>query len=559
MNDWKGNKNSTWVTLGASNHSLGERQKEDYYATEPAATDWLCKLETFTNPILEPSCGEGHISKQLIKHGYDVVSRDLVDRGFGEVKDFLYMNNEKWSGDIITNPPYKCFDVDTQCYTKRGWLNYQELNYNDEILSINPNTQEIEWSKIKNIIIREKQPEEKMYHFKSSHMDIMVTEGHRMFAFSKANNKLVCYNNDLVKSERLRSTHYIPRTGYFWKGEEKEKFVLPAINGKKYAQPTVKEAIEINMDDWLRFFGMWIADGCCRHTKNSQGNYRKVVEIKQLASRRKVIKNILDRLPFKYIEREDNYNRKNHCINFIINNEQLWEYLIQFGYSEDKFIPYEIKNLSQRQLEIFLESYFQGDGSYYMEKGKTFRTISKQLSEDVWEVLFKLGYLSHICGLNSTYHTSKGKEHHCYFINYNPNSVYNKVTFKSNKNDACLCNYTGIVWCVELEKNGVFVLRRNGQEFVCGNCSLQFVEQALSMIQEGHKVAMFLKLTFLEGKQRAKLFKENPPIRIWVSSSRLKCAKNGDFEQFKSSATAYAWFIWEKGYKGYPEIRWFND
>ena len=82
MNDWKGNKNSTWVTLGASNHSLGERQKEDYYATEPAATEWLCKLETFTNPILEPSCGEGHISKQLIKHGYDVVSRDLVDRGY---------------------------------------------------------------------------------------------------------------------------------------------------------------------------------------------------------------------------------------------------------------------------------------------------------------------------------------------------------------------------------------------------------------------------------------------------------------------------------------------
>lgn len=105
MNDWKGNKNSTWVTLGASNHSLGERQKEDYYATEPAATEWLCKLETFTNPILEPSCGEGHISKQLIKHGYDVVSRDLVDRGYGEVADYL-TNNEKWEGDIITNPPY---------------------------------------------------------------------------------------------------------------------------------------------------------------------------------------------------------------------------------------------------------------------------------------------------------------------------------------------------------------------------------------------------------------------------------------------------------------------
>ena len=33
---------------------------------------------------------------------------------------------------------------------------------------------------------------------------------------------------------------------------------------------------------------------------------------------------------------------------------------------------------------------------------------------------------------------------------------------------------------------------------------------------------------------------------------------NGDFDSIGSSATAYAWYIWEKGYKGFPEIRWFN-
>ena len=104
--DWKGGTASTFKTIGASNHCEHDRQSEDYYATEPSATDWLCKLEEFKSPILEPSCGEGHISKQLMLHGYDVVSRDLVDRGFGDVADFLYMNTEKWAGDIITNPPY---------------------------------------------------------------------------------------------------------------------------------------------------------------------------------------------------------------------------------------------------------------------------------------------------------------------------------------------------------------------------------------------------------------------------------------------------------------------
>jgi len=86
----------------------------------------------------------------------------------------------------------------------------------------------------------------------------------------------------------------------------------------------------------------------------------------------------------------------------------------------------------------------------------------------------------------------------------------------------------------------------------------EFVEKSLSLVSDGNKVAMFLKLTFLEGKKRRTLFDEHPPRRIWVSSSRLKCAINGDFGNTGTSATAYAWYVWEKGYKGSPEIRWFN-
>lgn len=104
--DWKGGNASTFKTIGASNHCSEERADKDYYATEPAATEWLCRIERFEGPILEPSCGEGHISRVLEAHGYEVVSRDLVDRGFGEVQDFLSDDNTEWGGDIVTNPPY---------------------------------------------------------------------------------------------------------------------------------------------------------------------------------------------------------------------------------------------------------------------------------------------------------------------------------------------------------------------------------------------------------------------------------------------------------------------
>lgn len=105
--DWIGNKKSTFVTLGASSHSDNERQREDYYATEPKAVEELLKIETFCNSILEPACGEGHISEVLKRNGYNVVSRDLVDRGYGDVADFLSVDNTLWNGDVITNPPYR--------------------------------------------------------------------------------------------------------------------------------------------------------------------------------------------------------------------------------------------------------------------------------------------------------------------------------------------------------------------------------------------------------------------------------------------------------------------
>lgn len=105
--DWTGNRASIFKTLGASNHTDHERQREDYYATEPRATELLCKLVQFDGHILEPSCGEGHISEELKKAGYDVTSRDLVDRGYGEVADFLAIDNIEWNGNIVTNPPYK--------------------------------------------------------------------------------------------------------------------------------------------------------------------------------------------------------------------------------------------------------------------------------------------------------------------------------------------------------------------------------------------------------------------------------------------------------------------
>lgn len=98
--------NNVFVTMGASNHANEERQVHDYYATDPEAVKKLLEVESFDKKILEPCCGEGHISKVLTSAGYDVTSSDLYDRGFGQ-GGVSFFDISSFRGDIVTNPPYK--------------------------------------------------------------------------------------------------------------------------------------------------------------------------------------------------------------------------------------------------------------------------------------------------------------------------------------------------------------------------------------------------------------------------------------------------------------------
>lgn len=84
----------------------------------------------------------------------------------------------------------------------------------------------------------------------------------------------------------------------------------------------------------------------------------------------------------------------------------------------------------------------------------------------------------------------------------------------------------------------------------------EFVLKALELVKPGRKVYMFLKLQFLEGKDRyAELFSKFPPKVVYVFSNRISCIKNGQGE-FNHGAVCYAWYVWEKGFTGTTEIKW---
>ena len=102
------NSKSVFSNIGASNHSKFEREKHDYYSTDPLAIRLLHKHGLLDKNIQywETACGGGRLSNELIRLGYDVVSSDLYDRGYGDVGVDFFKCNEVFQGNTITNPPY---------------------------------------------------------------------------------------------------------------------------------------------------------------------------------------------------------------------------------------------------------------------------------------------------------------------------------------------------------------------------------------------------------------------------------------------------------------------
>ena len=87
-----------------TNRRLVRTEGPDFYPTPEWGTEALLQQVQFEGNILEPCCGDGAMSEVLKRHGYDVVSSDKYDRGYGEVQDFFTVTGNY--DNIVTNPPF---------------------------------------------------------------------------------------------------------------------------------------------------------------------------------------------------------------------------------------------------------------------------------------------------------------------------------------------------------------------------------------------------------------------------------------------------------------------
>lgn len=92
------------------------------------------------------------------------------------------------------------------------------------------------------------------------------------------------------------------------------------------------------------------------------------------------------------------------------------------------------------------------------------------------------------------------------------------------------------------------------------NLAEKFIARALSVTQ--FKVAMLLRLAFLEGQRRAILFRQTPLARVHVFAPRVSMPPGemllrGDVEP-SGGSVAFAWFVWSADHQGPATLNWLD-
>ena len=352
--------------------------------------------------------------------------------------------------------PY-CYSDDTEVMTNNGWKLFKDVEKNDKIMSINPETKEIDFIPF----VKQVQYEYngKMIHFPGRNFDLLVTPDHNML-YVKQNGKLEEMKaKDLIKNDFIN----LPRAIGKWEKSDSKTV--------KFGDLTISKA------QYFRLWAWYLAEGSGRI---KQGHY----EVK-LAQKDPM--KIYNDLP----ELQSILHIANGCI--YIHGDYARYFECMFGiYADKKFIPPFIKNSSAENIREFLDAFVMADGTRlsnhkcssekaYSEfrNEQVLRTSSKKMADDLCEMIVKAGWLP------SEYIVKeKGKlksfENGDYVLNtdcHNITICHSKTrTYAPDmpghlpRHNPVEVNYKGMVYDVELEKWHFLLVRRNGKCAWSGNC-----------------------------------------------------------------------------------------
>jgi len=343
------------------------------------------------------------------------------------------------------------YDEETEIYTTNGWENVSELKEGSKCISLNPDNFDLEYV---DVVKTYQHTPDKMVHFTTHNLDMMVTPDHNVFYQTdwKAKNN---GNWQFVKAKDLIGKV----SGRFYRSS---KWVGTYPMGLKLGD------FDVTPEQYAEFMALYLSDG---NIVKERGRVDISKTREKYPEDWELLNDLLTEIGFTY-----NYNGEK----FAIHHKALADQLEIFGKCNEKYIPDEIKNATPDVIRVFLNAYTRGDGyvtppstinGYMNESRNQYFTTSKRLADDIGELILKIGkrpsfHLRPDKGKVVKHHNGEYAGNFDLWIIYECSSQHAYI----GRMEINEVPYNGTAYCVDLEKYHTLLTRRNGKVVWSGNC-----------------------------------------------------------------------------------------
>jgi len=419
----------------------------------------------------------------------------------------------------------ECLSPDHEVLTTRGWIPIAEVTTNDKVAVLKEGKYLDYEHPTKTHTYKYKGD---MYKVQTKGLNLFVTPEHRMYVATSSleENQPENYGFKQASDILHKKVRYLKSA--IWRKDD-YKFNLPEVshNTSKGINPNTnsRTITDLNNDAFLRFLGMWIAEGWTRQTSPDEPGYEpgKVRDAVCISQKKpegcQYLEKCIEDLGLVANQTTPSENDQNSgATSYVINNKQLCSFLDSFILGARKFfskeknfldvrsprkffslkkifydglrtsnkrLPDFVWELSSRQCALLLEGLIVCDGHVNKNDGtRYFFTSSLHLAKDVSRLIFHAGFtctygletapssLDNTRNIKGRDIKSDGPLYRVNVINEKGDMPYsNYDSTRGDFNDE-LVPYEGNVHCVTVP-SGVFYVQKDGVPVWTGNSSLQ--------------------------------------------------------------------------------------
>ena len=248
-----------------------------------------------------------------------------------------------------------------------------------------------------------------------------------------------------------------------------ETFTIPEYTD---GHNKIREKMIVEMNDWIIFFGIWLAEGWTNKNRIGIAAHKQRV--------RNALQPIIEKWGFHLCEGKDNSKTN---FNWTFGDVQLANYMEQFSVGAlNKFFEAEwVWKLNKEQSRLFIDSMMLGDGYINKSNANLYYTSSIKMAEDLCRLCIHAGWSSHmrlhdgrVAGKETT--MKDGRTITANADNYTITIIKTKLEpevnhgHKNSQNGQSeeWIDYEGTVHCLTVS-SGVFLVSENGKPVWTGN------------------------------------------------------------------------------------------